>query len=94
MRRKNAPKQQENICGAILEIPFSYDSSTSVSPFFFFPVSRGPGDPPDGQGEMERSGGPHSDSGSISPIWERDRRGPPPAPSGLLGPPGVWTIKY
>lgn len=55
-------------------------------------VSRGPGEPPGGQGEMERSGGPHSDSGSISPTWERDRRGPPPGPlpgpPGPLGPPG------
>lgn len=52
-------------------------------------VSRGPGEPPGGQGEMERSGGPHSDSGSISPTWERDRRGPPPGP--LPGPPGVCS---
>ncbi|XP_042357352.1 melanoma inhibitory activity protein 2 isoform X3 [Plectropomus leopardus] len=47
--------------------------------------------PRGGQGEMERSGGPHSDSGSISPTWERDRRGPPPGPPGPpgpLGPPG------
>ncbi|XP_040916664.1 melanoma inhibitory activity protein 2 isoform X2 [Toxotes jaculatrix] len=57
-------------------------------------VCRGPVEPPGGQGEMERSGGPHSDSGSISPTWERDRRGPmpgppgPPGPSGPLGPPG------
>uniref|UniRef100_A0A3Q2R1R8 MIA SH3 domain ER export factor 2 n=1 Tax=Fundulus heteroclitus TaxID=8078 RepID=A0A3Q2R1R8_FUNHE len=51
-------------------------------------VSRGPGEPPGGQAEMERSGGPHSDSGSISPTWERDRRGPPPGPPGPLGPPG------
>uniref|UniRef100_A0AAQ4QDS6 SH3 domain-containing protein n=1 Tax=Gasterosteus aculeatus aculeatus TaxID=481459 RepID=A0AAQ4QDS6_GASAC len=41
------------------------------------------------RGELERSGGPHSDSGSISPTWERDRRGPPPGPPGPLGPPGV-----
>lgn len=34
---------------------------------------------------MERSGGPHSDSGSNSPTWDRDRRGPPPGPP----PPGV-----
>ncbi|XP_077945169.1 cTAGE family member 5 isoform X3 [Gasterosteus aculeatus] len=40
------------------------------------------------RGELERSGGPHSDSGSISPTWERDRRGPPPGPPGPLGPPG------
>ncbi|XP_070835950.1 cTAGE family member 5 isoform X1 [Chaetodon trifascialis] len=51
-------------------------------------VPRGPMEPPGGQGEMERSGGPHSDSGSISPTWERDRRGPPPGPPGPLGPPG------
>ncbi|XP_041827057.1 cTAGE family member 2 isoform X2 [Melanotaenia boesemani] len=51
-------------------------------------VFRGPGEPPSGQGEMERSGGPHSDSGSISPTWERDRRGPPPGPPGPAGPPG------
>uniref|UniRef100_A0A8C4I9X4 MIA SH3 domain ER export factor 2 n=1 Tax=Dicentrarchus labrax TaxID=13489 RepID=A0A8C4I9X4_DICLA len=52
-------------------------------------VPRGPMEHPGGQGEMERSGGPHSDSGSISPTWERDRRGPPPGPPGPLGPPGV-----
>lgn len=51
-------------------------------------VPRGPMEPPGGQGEMERIGGPHSDSGSISPTWERDRRGPPPGPPGPLGPPG------
>ncbi|XP_068573761.1 cTAGE family member 5 isoform X2 [Cebidichthys violaceus] len=54
-------------------------------------VSRGPVEPPGGQGELDRSGGPHSDSGSISPTWERDRRGPPPGPPGPpgpLGPPG------
>ncbi|XP_053191295.1 melanoma inhibitory activity protein 2 [Scomber japonicus] len=45
-------------------------------------------EPPGGQGEMERSGGPHSDSGSISPTWERDRRGHMPGPPGPLGPPG------
>lgn len=57
--------------------------------FFSTPVMRNPGEPPGGQGEMEHSGGPHSDSGSISPTWERDRRGPPPGPPGpLQGPPG------
>ncbi|KAF7664743.1 hypothetical protein LDENG_00166610 [Lucifuga dentata] len=49
------------------------------------PRARGPLEPPGGQGEMERSGGPHSDSGSISPTWERDRR---PPPRGILGPAG------
>nr|XP_057946987.1 transport and Golgi organization protein 1 homolog isoform X2 [Doryrhamphus excisus] len=51
-------------------------------------VSRAPGEPPGGQGELERSGGPHSDSGSISPSWERDRRGPPPGPPGPFLPQG------
>ncbi|XP_062297033.1 cTAGE family member 5 isoform X2 [Scomber scombrus] len=45
-------------------------------------------EPPGGQGEMERSGGPHSDSGSMSPTWDRDRRGHMPGPPGPLGPPG------
>lgn len=49
------------------------------------PAPRGPGDLPGGPGEMERSGGPHSDSGSNSPTWDRDRRGPPPG----APPPGV-----
>uniref|UniRef100_A0A8C6P181 CTAGE family, member 5 n=1 Tax=Nothobranchius furzeri TaxID=105023 RepID=A0A8C6P181_NOTFU len=51
-------------------------------------LSRGSVEPLGGQGEMERSGDPHSDSGSNSPTWERDRRGPPPGPPGPLGPPG------
>lgn len=54
-------------------------------------VMRGLLEPPVGSGDMERTGGPHSDSGSISPIWERDRRGPPPGPmTGPMpgGPPG------
>lgn len=58
-------------------------------PLLSFTVSRGPGELPGGQGELERSAGPHSDSGSSSPTWERDRRGPPPGPPGPLGPPGV-----
>lgn len=59
-------------------------------------VPRGPVEPPGGHGEMERSGGPHSDSGSISPTWERDRRGPPTGPPGHLGPPGacVYVCVY
>ncbi|XP_075879603.1 cTAGE family member 5 isoform X4 [Nelusetta ayraudi] len=52
-------------------------------------VPRGPLEPPGGHGEMERIGGTHSDSGSGSPTWERDRRGPPPmGPPGPLPPPG------
>ncbi|XP_068195092.1 cTAGE family member 5 isoform X2 [Antennarius striatus] len=52
------------------------------------PTRLSPRAPSGGQVEMERSGGPHSDSGSSSPTWERDRRGPPPGPPGPLGPPG------
>ncbi|XP_034530545.1 cTAGE family member 2 isoform X2 [Notolabrus celidotus] len=51
-------------------------------------VPRGPMDHLGGPGEMDRTGGPHSDSGSISPTWERDRRGPPPGPPGPPGPQG------
>ncbi|CAL9686237.1 unnamed protein product [Knipowitschia caucasica] len=47
-------------------------------------VMHGPLEPSLGPGESERPRGPHSDSGSLSPIWERDRRGPMPGP--LLGP--------
>ncbi|XP_077587682.1 cTAGE family member 5 [Stigmatopora nigra] len=53
-------------------------------------VTRGPVEHTGVQGERERSGGPHSDSGSISPLWEKDRRGPPPPqpppPPGHPGP--------
>ncbi|XP_077476667.1 cTAGE family member 5 isoform X2 [Stigmatopora argus] len=49
-------------------------------------VTRGPIEHTGVQGEMERSGGPHSDSGSISPSWEKDRRGPPPPPPPGPGP--------
>ncbi|XP_026855681.2 melanoma inhibitory activity protein 2 isoform X2 [Electrophorus electricus] len=43
-------------------------------------ASRGQLEPPGGGQECERSG-PHSDSGSLSPTWERERRGPaPPGP--------------
>lgn len=53
-------------------------------------MPRGPLEPPGGHGEMDRIGGPHSDSGSGSPTWERERRGPPPlGPPGPLPPPGV-----
>lgn len=66
--------------------------------FFLFPLLSIPlsfdlVEPPGGQGEMERSGGPHSDSGSISPTWERDRRGHMPGPPGPHGPPGMCTYQ-
>lgn len=86
-----------------LFIPFSLILSclqspvlSSLFPFYLLfllvlssAVPRGPLEPAGGHGEMERSGGPHSDSGSISPTWERDRRGPPTGPPGHLGPPGA-----
>ncbi|XP_029543667.2 melanoma inhibitory activity protein 2-like isoform X2 [Oncorhynchus nerka] len=52
-------------------------------------VSRGLVDPTGGM-DSDRSGGPHSDSGSLSPTWERDRRGPPIPPPGYMYPdPGL-----
>uniref|UniRef100_A0AAY4BAA8 MIA SH3 domain ER export factor 2 n=1 Tax=Denticeps clupeoides TaxID=299321 RepID=A0AAY4BAA8_9TELE len=45
-------------------------------------ASQGLVEPPGGGGDFERSGGPHSDSGSISPTWERDRRPVPIPPPG------------
>ncbi|XP_036810597.1 melanoma inhibitory activity protein 2 isoform X1 [Oncorhynchus mykiss] len=52
-------------------------------------VSRGLVDPTGGV-DSDRSGGPHSDSGSLSPTWERDRRGPPiPHPGYMYPDPGL-----
>ncbi|XP_024268584.1 melanoma inhibitory activity protein 2 isoform X3 [Oncorhynchus tshawytscha] len=51
-------------------------------------VSRGLVEPTGGV-DSDRSGG-HSDSGSLSPTWERDRRGPPIPPPGCMYPdPGL-----
>ncbi|XP_068608029.1 cTAGE family member 5 isoform X2 [Brachionichthys hirsutus] len=70
---------------AFLSSPTLMDGApTRLSPR----VPHGPMELSGGQVEMERSGGPHSDSGSSSPTWERDRRGPPPGPPGPLGPTG------
>ncbi|KAJ7991103.1 hypothetical protein DPEC_G00293790 [Dallia pectoralis] len=52
-------------------------------------VSRGLVDPPGGL-DSDPSGGPHSDSGSLSPTWTRDRRGLPMPPPGYMYPePGL-----
>lgn len=66
----------------------------------FSTVPHGPLEPPGGQGELERSGDPHSDNGSNSPTWERDQRGPPLGPPqgplrppGPIGPPGECVRK-
>uniref|UniRef100_A0A4W5MLH5 MIA SH3 domain ER export factor 2 n=1 Tax=Hucho hucho TaxID=62062 RepID=A0A4W5MLH5_9TELE len=78
---------------AFLSPPTLMDGPPRLSPNFppMGPggrVSRGLLDPPGGV-DSDRSGGPHSDSGSISPTWERDRRGPP------IHPPGtVTTTRY
>ncbi|XP_045920544.1 melanoma inhibitory activity protein 2 isoform X2 [Micropterus dolomieu] len=65
---------------AFLSPPTLMDGPARLSPR----MPRGPVEPLGGHGEMERSGGPHSDSGSNSPTWERDRRGPPPGPPGYM----------
>ncbi|XP_076156635.1 cTAGE family member 5 isoform X4 [Alosa pseudoharengus] len=72
---------------AFLSPPTLMDGPPRLSPQFPMGpggrVSRGLVEPPGAGGDFERSGGPHSDSGSLSPTWERERRGPP----GPLPPP-------
>ncbi|KAJ8411754.1 hypothetical protein AAFF_G00153920 [Aldrovandia affinis] len=74
---------------AFLSPPTLMDGPARLSPQF--PLGpgprapRGPEYPIMSEGvDSERSGGesrgPHSDSGSLSPTWERDRRGPIPPP--------------
>uniref|UniRef100_A0A673XQ11 Melanoma inhibitory activity protein 2-like n=1 Tax=Salmo trutta TaxID=8032 RepID=A0A673XQ11_SALTR len=93
---------------AFLSPPTLMDGPPRLSPNFppMGPggrVSRGLLDPPGGV-DSDRSGGPHSDSGSISPTWERDRRGPPIHPPGTVmttpftglfqsfPPPTLWPL--
>ncbi|XP_032357117.1 cTAGE family member 5 isoform X4 [Etheostoma spectabile] len=88
IRRENALFRQKLTdtqfkLDALDKDPYALDSLARPLPFR---VSRGPVEPPGGHGEMERSGGPHSDSGSNSPTWERDRRAPPPGPPGYMFP--------
>ncbi|XP_041710785.1 melanoma inhibitory activity protein 2 isoform X3 [Coregonus clupeaformis] len=79
---------------AFLSPPTLMDGPPRLSPNFppMGPggrVSRGLLDPLGGV-DSDRSGGPHSDSGSISPTWERDRRGPAIPPPGCMYPdPGL-----
>ncbi|KAL0969710.1 hypothetical protein UPYG_G00231200 [Umbra pygmaea] len=79
---------------AFLSPPTLMDGPPRLSPNFPLMgpggrVSRGLLDPPCGV-DSDRSGGPHSDSGSLSPTWERDRRGPPLPPPGYKYPePGL-----
>ncbi|XP_059374603.1 cTAGE family member 2-like isoform X3 [Carassius carassius] len=64
---------------AFLSPPTLMDGPPRLSPPFMGPgrASRGVVEPPSGGPDFERSG-PHSDSGSLSPSWDRERRGPPP----------------
>ncbi|XP_030642592.1 cTAGE family member 5 isoform X1 [Chanos chanos] len=62
-------------------------------------ASRGTMEPPGVGADFERSG-PHSDSGSLSPTWDRERRGPvppglPPPDPGMVyrrPPPGPFPM--
>ncbi|XP_016129556.1 cTAGE family member 5-like isoform X3 [Sinocyclocheilus grahami] len=75
---------------AFLSPPTLMDGPPRLSPQFMGPsrASRGVGEPPSGGQDFERSG-PHSDSGSLSPSWDRERRGPPPPPGHPLPDPGL-----
>ncbi|XP_056332627.1 cTAGE family member 2 isoform X4 [Danio aesculapii] len=73
-----------------LSPPTLMDGPPRLSPQFIGPgrASRGVVEPPSGGPEFERSG-PHSDSGSLSPSWDRERRGPPVPPGHPLPDPGL-----
>ncbi|XP_073725293.1 melanoma inhibitory activity protein 2 isoform X1 [Misgurnus anguillicaudatus] len=70
-----------------LSPPTLMDGPPRLSPQFGR-VSRGMIEPPSGGPDFERSG-PHSDSGSLSPSWDRERRGPPGPPGHQLPDPGL-----
>ncbi|XP_029114362.1 cTAGE family member 5 isoform X4 [Scleropages formosus] len=78
---------------AFLSPPTLMDGPPRLSPQFPLGhggrVSRGPPSLPDHPVASEGEGhGPHSDSGSVSPTWERDRRGPVPPPGYPYPDPG------
>ncbi|XP_067223807.1 cTAGE family member 5 isoform X4 [Chanodichthys erythropterus] len=75
---------------AFLSPPTLMDGPPRLSPQFMGPgrASRGLVEPPSGGPDFERSG-PHSDSGSLSPSWDRERRGPPAPPGHPLPDPGL-----
>ncbi|KAL1257600.1 hypothetical protein QQF64_010844 [Cirrhinus molitorella] len=75
---------------AFLSPPTLMDGPPRISPQFMGPgrASRGMVEPSSGGPDFERSG-PHSDSGSLSPSWDRERRGPPPPPGHPLQDPGL-----
>ncbi|XP_061074769.1 cTAGE family member 5 isoform X4 [Conger conger] len=79
---------------AFLSPPTLMDGPLRLSPPFppgpGVRAARGPEYPVVSEGvDSERSGGPHSDSGSLSPTWERDRRGPLPPPGYPYPDPGL-----
>ncbi|XP_039528826.1 cTAGE family member 2 isoform X5 [Pimephales promelas] len=76
---------------AFLSPPTLMDGPPRLSPQFVMGpgrASRGMVEPPSGGPDFERSG-PHSDSGSLSPSWDRERRGPPGPPGHPLPDPGL-----
>ncbi|XP_077095167.1 cTAGE family member 5 isoform X6 [Siphateles boraxobius] len=76
---------------AFLSPPTLMDGPPRLSPQFVMGpgrASRGMVEPPSGGPDFERSG-PHSDSGSLSPSWDRERRGPPGPPGPPLPDPGL-----
>ncbi|XP_051501979.1 melanoma inhibitory activity protein 2-like isoform X1 [Myxocyprinus asiaticus] len=77
---------------AFLSPPTLMDGPPRISPQFVMGpggrASRGMVEPLSGGPDFERSG-PHSDSGSLSPSWDRDRRGPPGPPGHPLTDPGL-----
>lgn len=76
---------------AFLSPPTLMDGPPRLSPQFVMGpgrASRGMVEPPSGGPDFERSG-PHSDSGSLSPSWDRERRGPPVPPGHPLPDPGL-----
>uniref|UniRef100_A0A8C1EGG4 MIA SH3 domain ER export factor 2 n=2 Tax=Cyprinus carpio carpio TaxID=630221 RepID=A0A8C1EGG4_CYPCA len=82
---------------AFLSPPTLMDGPPRLSPQFMGPgrASRGVVEPHSGGPDFERSG-PHSDSGSLSPSWDRERRDPPPPPDPGLPyrrpPPGPYPM--
>ncbi|XP_056623879.1 melanoma inhibitory activity protein 2 isoform X4 [Triplophysa dalaica] len=75
-----------------LSPPTLMDGPPRLSPQFIMGpgarASRGVVEPPIGGPDFERSG-PRSDSGSLSPSWDRERRGPSGPPGHPLADPGL-----
>ncbi|TRY75922.1 hypothetical protein DNTS_033487 [Danionella cerebrum] len=86
VKRENANLRQR----AFLSPPTLMDGPPRLSPQFLGPgrVTRGVVEPSSGGPDFERSG-PHSDSGSLSPSGDRERRGPPAPPGHPMLDPGL-----